>query len=65
MRTTFRPASRSLLMASTELVFGPMVQTIEVRRRLRSGWYAVSSCASHSILPLSWRWSRAVAIVKV
>lgn len=26
MRTTFRPALRSLLMASTELVLGPMVQ---------------------------------------
>src|SRR5687768_14131066 len=32
MRTTLRPAVRSLLMASTELVLGPMVQMMEERR---------------------------------
>lgn len=32
MRTTFRPALRKLLIASTELVLGPMVQMMEERR---------------------------------
>lgn len=32
MRTTLRPASRRRLMASTELVLGPMVQIMEERR---------------------------------
>jgi len=63
MRTTFNPTSRSLLMASTEFVLGPIVQMIDVRRRLRAGEKAVSSWASQSILPPSWRWSRAVAAI--
>ena len=50
-------------MALTELVLGPIVQMMEVRRRLRSGASSVLSWASHSIRPPSWRWSRAVAAI--
>jgi len=64
MRTTLRPAVRSLLIASTELVLGPMVQIIAVLRRFLDGLYSVSSWLSHSILvPPSLRCFSAVAIL--
>lgn len=40
MRTTLRPAQRSMLILSTELVLGPMVPMMEVRRCMRVGLYS-------------------------
>jgi hypothetical protein len=63
MRTTLRPALRRALIFSAELVLGPMVPMMEVRRYSLAGWYSVFSCESHSIrVRPAFRWSRALAM---
>jgi len=59
MRTTLRPTLRRALIFSAELVLGPMVPMMEVRRYSLAGVYSVLSWLSHSIrVRPALRWSR-------